>query len=229
AYIVLTKNNVPMLSDDRQWLVTGRFASIYPLIIENKKHFKSVVAVANDKRQAVLKTVLINKDDAAFFPIRVTPKKMAHFANNMMGSPYGWGGLYGYRDCSSTLQDLFSPFGLWLPRNSREQAKSGQVIHLEGVNAAQKEQILKDQAIPFFSLLKSPGHIMLYIGQKEREFYVFHTVWGVPTRNVFSTDGRAVIGKTVITSLNLGRGYINVPKVLIDKVQTLTLLDYGES
>ena len=39
--------------------------------------------------------------------------------------------MYQERDCSSTLRDLFTPFGLWLPRNSGQQAGEGIYISLK--------------------------------------------------------------------------------------------------
>ena len=44
--------------------------------------------------------------------------------------PYGYGGLYDNRDCSAMTRDLFAPFGLYLPRNSSEQARGGKVVPL---------------------------------------------------------------------------------------------------
>ena len=95
-------------------------------------------------------------------PLLLTPGNVARVGDRMMGQPYGWGGLYGRRDCSATMQDLFAPFGLWLPRNSKDQGEEGRPQSLEGLSASAKERALREKARPFRTLLWMPGHIGLY-------------------------------------------------------------------
>jgi hypothetical protein len=45
---------------------------------------------------------------------------------------------------------------------------------------------------------------MLYIGHKNNEPLFFHDVWGVKTKSFFGKDGRKIVGKAVITTLNMG-------------------------
>ena len=82
----------------------------------------------------------------------------------MMGQPYGWGGYLFNRDCSLAMRDLFVPFGVWLPRNSSAQAKAWQYISFVKASPAGKEGIIKDEGVPFATLLWLRGHITLYIG-----------------------------------------------------------------
>jgi hypothetical protein len=55
---------------------------------------------------------------------------------------------------------------------------------------------------------------------------MFHTVWGLRTLEA-GKDGRLVIGKTTITSLEPGKNIPQVQSMLIDRVRSLAIL--GES
>jgi len=124
----------------------------------------------------------------------------------MMGQPYGWGGLYEWRDCSSTARDVFAPFGIWLPRNSAAQGRSGSsFIPLEGLDGAEKERLIGASGVPFMSLLWMRGHIMLYLGQYRNESVVFHNIWGLRIVEEGNDNARHVLGRAVASSLRLGR------------------------
>ena len=116
------------------------------------------------------------------------------------------GGLNGSRDCSATLRDLFAPFGIWLPRNSSEQARQGGgVINLKRLRPEiRKEQILS-RGIPFLTLLWEPGHIMLYVGSVQDEILVFHNFWSVKARDRKGrVQQKVIVGQAAITTLHPG-------------------------
>ena len=124
----------------------------------------------------------------------------------MIGEPYGWGGLYGNRDCSSMTRDFFSVFGIWLPRHSEDQVKeAGAYIDLQGLSPQQKEKIILEQGVPYLSLLWRKGHVMLYIGQKDGRALIFHNIWGIRTKDIQGREGRKIIGQAVITTLQPGQ------------------------
>ncbi len=138
------------------------------------------------------------------FPLPLTPRNLAAVANQMLGQPYGWGGMYEQRDCSSTLRDLFTPFGVWLPRNSGAQAKAGTWIPFEGLSGEQKEKLILEKGLPWRTLIHYPGHIMLYIGARDGRAIILHNFWGLATRDAAGKEGRYVIGRCVITTLQPG-------------------------
>jgi hypothetical protein len=145
----------------------------------------------------------------------------------MMGQPYGWGDLYGNRDCSGTVKDLFAPFGLWLPRNSSKQAQVGEVISLEDLTPRQREERLLQEGIPFVTLVRLPGHIMLYLGEYEGRAALLHTLWGVRTRTLAGREGRWLVGKTVITGLAPGMeqdGFFLSISALLERVESMNIL-----
>lgn len=132
----------------------------------------------------------------------VNDKNLKALANELIGQKYGWGGMRFLRDCSLFTKDFFAVFGRWLPRNSQPQGQINGKISLEGLSNDEKKQVLKAKGLLLASLIVMPGHIMLYAGESE----VIHNMWGVRTKE----NGRAIVGKTAITDLELGKGYENV-------------------
>jgi len=109
--------------------------------------------------------------DAAFTPKRrdLTRRALLEEAFRYLDSPYGWGGKDGGRDCSRFLMDVFSAFGLDLPRHSGGQAKAGSmVVDVSSVGSLRERESLLDAAqARGVVLLHFPGHVMLYLGRNE--------------------------------------------------------------
>ncbi|MDR2051669.1 MAG: SH3 domain-containing protein [Deltaproteobacteria bacterium] len=160
---------------------------------------------------------------ASLWPLPLTRRSLAALAGQMLGQPYGWGGYGGNRDCSSSLRDLFLPFGVWLPRNSVAQAALGRKLSLSGLTAEQKEALILEEAGPFLSLLGRPGHIALYVGEHAGRAVIFHNIWGLRIQGPDSaTSGRAVIGKAVLTTLSPGRERRDLLNSLLDTLDSLS-------
>lgn len=176
----------------------------------------------------------------ARMPVPLTPANVARVGNAMMGRPYGWGGMYGQRDCSAAMRDLFAPFGIWLPRNSRPQGLTGVRIDLAGMSPGAKERAVMEKGVPFFSLVSMPGHIGLYLGSypdpqgSGKDVPVmFHAIWGlrvVREECGVLREGRAVIGKAVATTLRPGveRPDLTSPASLLDRIAGLAILPEKE-
>jgi len=167
----------------------------------------------------------VSHEKFVHFPLEYTPWNMAKLMSQMEGEPYGWGGLFGYRDCSGTIRDLFVPFGLWLPRHSSDQAKRGKRIDLSGLSLEEKTKRIRQGGVPFRTLLWMPGHVMLYAGSFRGEIVIFHAFWGIRTVEN-GKEGRKVIGRTVFTSLEPGK---EVPEAdpeggLLKRIESMTLL-----
>ena len=187
---------------------------------------------------AVMATAFAPMYAARQKPLHLTPQNVALIGNAMMGQPYGWGGLFGQRDCSAAMHDLFAPFGIWLPRNSSPQGAMGARVELGGLSPDGKEEKIMREGLPFFSLVGMPGHIGLYLGAYprpdgkggEREVPVmFHNVWGVrvaPGQGENRREGRGVIGKAVVTGLRYGAEHpeISSPASVLDRITGLAVL-----
>ena len=139
-----------------------------------------------------------------------------------MGQPYGWGGYLFNRDCSLAMRDLFVPFGVWLPRNSSAQAKAWQFISFVKASPSGKESIIKDEGVPFATLLWLRGHITLYIGEYKGEPVMFHNVWGVRTVEGNDNNARFVVGRAVVTSITPGDELKNLYRgtTFVDRLRT---------
>lgn len=121
---------------------------------------------------------------------------------------YGWGGIDQKRDCSSLTQDIFLPLGIFLPRNSADQAQEnyGEYVSLENLSSEQKKHLLHTRAKPWKTLLFMKGHVMLYLGEYKNEFLIFHNLWGI--RLFQSTkESRYVVGKTLVSTLEIGKEF----------------------
>lgn len=174
--------------------------------------------------RATVSKISLPADLWAPFPIAFTPRNAAGAIDRMMGEPYGWGGVSGYRDCSAMTKDYFSLFGIWLPRNSGDQAKTGARIPLSNVAPMERERVIAEKATPFASLIQMPGHIMLYLGVYDSEPVVFHNIWGVRVNGPGGKPARAVVGRAAVTGLRLGSELSDRPResLLIDRLSTLS-------
>ncbi|MFH1058480.1 MAG: SH3 domain-containing protein [Pseudomonadota bacterium] len=164
---------------------------------------------------------------AAAMPLALTPQAVAALAAPLMGQAYGWGGSFGGRDCSAFLRDLFAPFGIWLPRNSADQAKAGVGrVDLGELSPAAKEKAVLAQGVPFLTLLYLPGHIMLYLGPAGGRAAALHDLWGLRTVKENGKEGRWVVGRVVITDLWPGQGSqaVAAGSQLAERLSALTFL-----
>lgn len=115
------------------------------------------------------------------------------------GIPYQWGGMDDGIDCSSYILNLFQTFGFAFPRNVSSQNHSvGKVISVKEKSIQEKKQLLKTYD---FALLYQPGHVMLYIGEKEGAPYVLHASYSE--------------GKVVLTNLNTTSHLSQVNKIVL--------------
>lgn len=232
---VITADHTPIYINQK-FAFSGRMGSIYPMPTLTSGN-AVYIPIRNSEQQAVMLSAEVDKDNdkdknknntqLSLFPMILSEKNIADLAQSLLGNPYGWGGMYGYRDCSATTGDLFAPFGIWLPRNSGEQAKIGKIISLKNFSRKEKTNIIIQQGIPFLTLIHLPGHIMLYIGVHDHKIIVFQDIWGLHTGVPFLPfmgEGRAVIGQTIISPLDFDRRFINVPTPLIDKITGIAIL-----
>jgi len=206
-YAVITRDQTTIFNENGQFGLKSSLGYLFPLVGETPEKMEILVAarsVLSDS--AVIKKSYVSRDAAVVAPLRFTSLNAVKIANELIGEPYGWGGLYGNRDCSSMTRDFFAVFGLWLPRHSEDQVKeAGTYINLGGLTPEQKEKIILEKGIPYQTLLWRKGHVMLYIGAKDGQALIFHNIWGIRTKDLRGREGRKIIGQAVITTLRPGR------------------------
>jgi hypothetical protein len=202
----VTWDRTPVADPYGRFRLLARLGMVLPLIGGDRDGLDVLLADRDLHGSAAPLFTRLAPDAATPLPQPLTARNVAGLADQLLGQPYGWGGVWGGRDCSSTLQDLFTPFGLLLPRNSAAQAKAGKGEDLSGLADAAKEATILAHGVPFLSLLHRPGHILLYLGERDGRAVAMHTVWGVRTTDFSGpTPGRKVIGRTVVTTLVPGR------------------------
>jgi hypothetical protein len=150
----------------------------------------------------------IKLSDVNLGHLKYTQRVIITQAFKFLNAPYGWGGMFGEQDCSKFLQEIYATVGITLPRNSKQQIKSGAQIDFNGTTK-QRMALLTSQAVPASTLLHLPGHIMLYLGDYEGIGYTIHTLWG-------ASQGKCPIAKTVVTSIDF--------KNYIDQIDSITTL-----
>lgn len=132
-----------------------------------------------------------------------------------LGTPYGWGGHEGGRDCSRYLLDLFADFGLPLPRHSARQAVAGTfAIDVQSLGSTEKLLAIETAQHKGLVLLHFPGHIMLYLGRDEAgRPYALHSFseYVQPCEGTADAEGRPLetlrrVDRVTVSDLSLGEG-----------------------
>jgi len=180
------------------------------LPIGKKKEAESIevlVPFKAAKGEFCLKSVFVRKRDIHKGYLPYTPRQTISEAFEQLNSPYGWGDIYGERDCSRFIQQIFATVGIRMPRNSGQQ---GQVGHLVGefdmnVPEAEKLHYIYGEAVGGITLLqfKNQGHIALFLGFAGGRPYIIHATWGYHQR-VGWWDTVRVINRVAVTDLFLG-------------------------
>lgn len=203
-----------------------RFQARLGMLLPLRGEGEVLVPVRGLSGEARLVRAALEDGTGVLFPLVVTRANIAALGNRMMGRPYGWGGLYRQRDCSATLMDLFAPFGMALPRNSKAQARAGEVVEVSALSPQEKKAKLLTMA-PLTTLVGKRGHIMLYAGSFRGQPLIYHTMWGIRTTAKGPLPGRKIVGATVVTTLEPGRELRTLApgSLLVNTISTFTSLE----
>lgn len=195
------QDDVPLLSASGVHLGQAGIGTVLPVQARTREDLVVLVPARNAEGWAAAAEARVSNTQAAIMPLPLRADQIAAMGNRLLGQAYGWGGLYGNRDCSAMMRDLFVPFGVWLPRNSAAQARAGRFVSFEGLSPEEKKTLIRQEGRPFLTLLWLPGHIGLYVGEHQGEPAFFHNLWGLRTGD----GGRFVLGRAVVTSTMPGK------------------------
>jgi hypothetical protein len=226
-YAAIIKDKTSILDAEGNFGLRTSIGQIFPLVNEMTDTLEILIAAADKNSCAVIKHVFVSRQIVAPKPLRLNYPNAIKIANELIDEPYGWGGLYGNRDCSAMTRDFFAPFGIWLPRHSADQVREvGTYIDLQELDSAQKEKIILEKGIPYLSLLWRKGHVMLYIGGQKERALIFHNAWGIKTIDLSGREGRKIIGKAVITTLYPGEELSSLAPdgLLIKNIAAMSIL-----
>jgi cell wall-associated NlpC family hydrolase len=208
--VALTRDIVHARELSGRYRFSAGIGSLHPVAGSGEDGWRILTAAMDEKGSAVAVEAWLPSEAAQPFPLQLTATAVAGLADRMAGQPYGWGGLDQRRDCSALLRDLFAGFGVWLPRNSAQQAKVGTVVPLDGLSQQEKERIILEKGVPFATLLWKRGHIMLYVGASGGRPMVWHQIWGMRSWDLLGGEGRTVIGRAAVTTLTPGAERVNL-------------------
>lgn len=221
-YAVSLKDNLPLF-DGIKFQQKSRIGVLYPIKNRTLTTITLGIPSPTGTENAKIKLITVNNEFFKIFPLPLDTKTIANLATEFIGRPYGWGGMYAYRDCSSTTRDLMSLVGIWLPRNSSAQMKEGRVISLKNLSNHEKEKIIREKGVPWLTIIHLPGHVVLYVGEKNGRIMVLQDMWGLHIYPIFGND-RIIIGKTVITPLDFGHQFWNVSQNGLTVTEAMTIL-----
>jgi len=205
-YAITIKDNL-QLHADKEITSLVKMGSIFPIDSKTKQY---IMAKKDKKGFAKILKVNVNDIDIiAHKPIKFNSYNLAYISKQLIGEPYGWGGKEKTRDCSALTRDFFSPFGIYLPRNSTQQAREGsEFISLRGLDPLSKKQTILENAKPFRSMLFVPGHITLYLGERKGEPIILHNYWGIRLKD----GSKRVMGRAIVTTTTPGAELANIRK-----------------
>ena len=217
-YGVAFKDNFPIYDEQKNFIEYIKLGTIFPV-------YKGKLLVAVRDKGLTGRLLYTSSKHIYKKPIPFNKTTLNRAINELKNEPYGWGGLYNTRDCSSMTRDLFSLFGLYLERNSAGQKYAGEYISLKELSNNEKKKEILKLAKPFLTLIYLKGHVMLYVGENDGEPILFHQVWGVKTL-LNDIPGRFVIGKSVFTTIEPGKELSNfdMESSILSKVEGLIQL-----
>lgn len=176
--------------------------TVLPLMPSRDARQVAMFPVADVQRHAQIRTTALDTSTIVPMPWTLTPRHMAQVMKQQIGRPYGWGNTLFYNDCSAETRSLFAPFGVWLPRHSSDQLRAGKRTDLRTADIDMRLRTLAERGRPLMTLIHINGHIMLYLGNAQRDGasvpMTYQNVWGLsPADN----SRRNVIGGSVILPL----------------------------
>jgi len=198
-YAITVTDNLDLMEDGSK-ISLVKMGTIFP--IDGNQHIYLFAGKGRDGYAYIRKAEPSEVNLIASKPIKFNPFNIAYIGRQLVGEPYGWGGKLEARDCSALTRDFFAPFGIYLPRNSTQQAKesSGEYISLKGLSEKDRKETILRYAKPFRSLLYVPGHITLYLGERDGEPIILHNYWGVR----LSSGKKYIMGRAIITTTQPG-------------------------
>lgn len=222
-YISPKIDKIPLYNSQHHFISQARIGQIFPKYGTQLKQSVGVaVYVRLPNGEAKREQVYLPNEMMKPFPQIADSKAIAEIINTMIGDKYGWGGFLESRDCSAFVRDIFTNFGIHLPRNSKAQVYYGNnQVDLSNLSRKEKESYIIANATPYQTILWLQGHIMLYVGEYEGRAIVAHSAWSATTGRGYEN----MLGGVVITSLYVGEEHNSLfakSPLLLDKVKAMS-------
>ncbi|WP_348518289.1 SH3 domain-containing protein [Campylobacter sp. CCS1377] len=216
-FITPLKDKFPIYDKDDNFIFQTRIGALYPYYSEDKNFYFGKIGSLKFK---------FPKSKAVKFPLEFNENNLKSQLTQLLALPYGWGGYNYERDCSLFLRDVFAPFGLYMPRNSKAQSEYFTQFNISKLSNQQKQIFLKKYAKTYLTLLYMKGHIMLYAGTINDDILALHSAWGVKTKD----DGRLLIAKNAITTLDIAsdKKEVDSKDLFISRLSAVSFLSLSQ-
>lgn len=131
---------------------TGYVAAAY---VDIKTGFKQ--AVSAEEEQAIINLEKKRKESQANKAVSSLRQQIVSYALRFKGNPYVWGGTSLTRgaDCSGFTQSVLKKFGIYIPRTSRAQSRSGKRVSMNNIQPGDLIFYRKNGVV---------NHVAMYIG-----------------------------------------------------------------
>ena len=169
--------------------------------------------------------------DARVGELPLSRAKLLRQAFKLLGERYGWGHDYNGRDCSGFVADVFATFGVRMPRNTGDQARSPAFVHHSFDASISREQRMRAvAALRPGDLVYIPGHVLMVIGHEAggpsvNGPWVIHDVNGVSVREGGALRRIPLNGVSVTPLLPLqfdaGHDYVDRMIAIVHPLQPL--------
>lgn len=194
---------------NKNYQLKAYVGSVFPMITRQQTRTLIMLPIKDLQGNAVIRRALLNNESISAMPLAATPENFVKLIKTLQNRPYGWGGLYFYNDCSSELKNLYTPFGIWLPRHSSDQTKSGKMVNKNDVTPKERIEYLTEKGRPFFTFIYNTKHVFMYLGNvnyvdKKNDNKLklvpltYQNIWGLKP---LDASRRAIIGQSVIFPL----------------------------
>lgn len=143
-------------------------------------------------------------EDVSLGFLPYTLENELELAFKLLGDRYGWAGMYGANDCSGIVHEIFSCFGLALPRTASAimELEGFEKRDMSGMSDSEKLAVL--EKLPSGSLLGFTGHIMIYLGIRGGEAYVISAVGSFGGADA-DADTDYAVNSVTVNALSLSR------------------------
>lgn len=201
--VAITETEASMVDAQGNFQFSTYIGAVFPFYKQRGQTTLVLIPIKNKSHQAQISIGVLSQQAASLMPLPATKENMAQILKQLQNRPYGWGGAYFFNDCSQELKSIFTPFGIWLPRNSSQQAQFANTVDLSKESMEERLNTLTQAAHPLMTIIYIGGHVMLYVGNvtdsnKKLVPITYQNVWGL---SPITKDKRYVIGQSLFFPL----------------------------
>ena len=204
-FVVVVNDRTPVWAtqERRRQLASVRVGLRLPLLEEERAGLVRVLSPSTDG----LSEGYVDAESVHVGYLPMTRRHVITHAFRQLDDSFGWAGAGGDRDCSRFLMDLFSLFGLHLPRNSFYQSRTGSyTIDTAEMSDTERRRTFDHALSQGIPLLFMPGHIMLLLGRDGDDYIAIHQFSGYRVGCRPGEDTKMSVDRVSVTTLRLGEG-----------------------